>query len=206
MTVLRLTEQMNIFLNADIDMPRIMNVIAPLTIDSPTHMFGVRSATGAFRLFPVHGAVLAAHCAGLPRLPPPGTYTLQNSSKLLRLPLVRLSLPHLGSFSIILEYLYTKNEPQVFKSIAHYKNEAAPPYGLAPIEVIMGMYLNGLQLRIEDAGFWQVLQESWYCCTRNFDDFECRNPVFPVPSAIINFSERFGTEEIGIHRDDYVDD
>ncbi|KAJ7151292.1 hypothetical protein C8R43DRAFT_1190683 [Mycena crocata] len=54
-------------------------------------------------LFPVHAVVLAAHCAKLPRLPPPA----RSSASSAVLPVCPLALPSPQAFSILHAFMYT---------------------------------------------------------------------------------------------------
>ncbi|KAJ6625114.1 hypothetical protein B0H10DRAFT_1783365 [Mycena sp. CBHHK59/15] len=54
-------------------------------------------------VFPIHAVVLAAHCAALPRLPPPA----RASGSTAHLPVLPLSLPSPAAFSILHAFMYS---------------------------------------------------------------------------------------------------
>ncbi|KAJ7151312.1 hypothetical protein C8R43DRAFT_1190717 [Mycena crocata] len=77
----------------------------------PTHALVIGSSSSKHgqapdaqqSLFPVHAVVLAAHCAKLPRLPPPA----RSSSSSAVLPVCPLALPSPQAFSILHAFMYT---------------------------------------------------------------------------------------------------
>ncbi|KAJ7618608.1 hypothetical protein FB45DRAFT_981190 [Roridomyces roridus] len=72
----------------------------------PTHVLAVTSSKSRSEpasLFPVHGVVLAAHCAKLPRLPP----AQHGSRSSATLPVLPFSLPSPQAFTILHPYMYT---------------------------------------------------------------------------------------------------
>jgi hypothetical protein len=78
----------------------------------PTHLLAISqmskghsSSDSHVTLFPIHGIVFASHCANLPRLHAGS----QQHSHTLQLPILTLSIPSPGAFSLIHSYLYTRS-------------------------------------------------------------------------------------------------
>ncbi|CAK5278082.1 unnamed protein product [Mycena citricolor] len=87
-------------------LPSAISLSAPSREDVtyPTHILALsttaKSATDDALIYPVHGVLLAAHCAKLPRLPPasPAGHTV---------PILPLAVPSPSAFALIHTWMYT---------------------------------------------------------------------------------------------------
>lgn len=147
------------------------------TADTPTHIVAISplvndSPVNSVALHPVHGIILAAHCANLHVLPhsqPPG------GALRVTVPVVTISLPHPGSFGFLLRYLYTRRAQDVLAALFPDGTVKTSPPGqpkkiaethtvntiLSYIYLTHGLWSNVTTLGIFDETLWRVIEYTW---------------------------------------------
>lgn len=83
----------------------------------PTHVIAVSSSksssSDSLMMFPVHSLVLASQCSALPRLPGPAVQT----TSMLQVPVLPLSLPSPAAFHILHAFMYDHRLDSVLRAL-----------------------------------------------------------------------------------------
>ncbi|KZV99041.1 hypothetical protein EXIGLDRAFT_746365 [Exidia glandulosa HHB12029] len=145
--------------------------------DMPTHMLAVWSKSQAARqvkLFSAHDVLFAATCAHLPPLPASKQRALVGTED--KLPVVTLCIPHLPTFGILHEYLYTHDINRLLVSLLPTHTAAGVPIPPSPqayanacsrhvlmqhIGSVHGLWSNACALGVFDEELWNAIDKSW---------------------------------------------
>ena len=159
-------------------LPRKLEVVVmePLLPDVPTHIFAICSSVASQKrravLYPVHGLVVAAHCANLPVLPQSQP---QSGATNVSLPVVPLALPSPPMFPLLLAYLYKGRVQEVLSALFpfgvadaaprdHLKRtiEACSVSGLLSLAMkTHGLWSIVATLGIFDQPLWRTIEYAW---------------------------------------------
>ncbi|KAG8982597.1 hypothetical protein FRB90_006678 [Tulasnella sp. 427] len=161
----------------------------------PTHLLCVINPTTSHgQLYPVHAAVLAAHCPRIPQFPLPADTKSAECGSSVTFPIVPISLPHAESFPILFDYLYTKNFARFVSSLIPLPPPATPSMTedgkplnpdqkfnkivdalvqtytmgalLEKMKYIHGLWSNVWKLGIVEEGVWRCMNTAWTALVR----------------------------------------
>lgn len=174
--------------------PERMNVtVNDVSAQMPTHLLAIWQKPKAtpsssnrcpITLHPTHNIILASHCANLPAFP-----TQQSSPQPaapgaeISLPVQGLCVPHRESFTVVHQYVYTKDSAAFLasliprpsartltpivqsKSLSTFALRLAATFSMetlvAHLLFVTGVYANMCHLGIQDDEMWRVLQGAW---------------------------------------------
>jgi hypothetical protein len=160
-------------------LPRRLEVLVKdLSADTPTHLFAVHSKpTTRVSLYPVHALVFAAHCANLPPIPHTNSAAPAEDGKKIVLPVVPLCLPNPPTFSMLLNYLYTKRGDHLLSvllpipargqkpQLKQLSRTAATTFTVQALlsyaAKVHGLWCNVTALGVFDERLSQVIEVAW---------------------------------------------
>lgn len=157
---------------------------------APTHALHVRSVTGGplGAIYPIHPLILLSSCGAVPTFRP-APYVDATVREDVPLPRVGFPLPHPKSFSVLLDYLYTRNKrdfwlslcPVPLDRLAYIQGAEGSADGTQRvIEVLLALYDgddiglanavervkgvrdNAYHLSVDDEDLWITLRSVWF--------------------------------------------
>ncbi|RXW22485.1 hypothetical protein EST38_g3366 [Candolleomyces aberdarensis] len=175
----------------------------------PSHLAAVHSATAPpstlprkVTVYPVHNALLAAHCSRLPPFAQPKEKPTASADGRINLPIRSMALPAPECFVPLMTYLYTKNSYDLLQALFLEKppqnleedqKEMIPHYAtklgrantyqglMLRVIAITGVWKNACALGIFDDGLWDTLDLAWDVITEAFN-VAAGQPQFVIQS------------------------
>ena len=154
--------------------------------DAPTHMLAVYTPGTqplSVKLYPVHGAILAAHCASIAPFPASHPSPPATPDEPLTLPVVPLNLPHAESYPLLSAFLYTRRADSLMASLMpspppaatageagdillrRYARVIAATFTSRAIyqrlQTVYGLWANACRLGVFEHGLWMAIDQCW---------------------------------------------
>lgn len=162
--------------------------VGDLSHDVPTHMLAVYTPVKdtesklPVKLYPVHGVILAAHCANISALPESHPSIPEPGSSI-KLPVVPFNLPHADSWPLLSAFLYTRRIEALMASLMpcpppvtvddesgrvllqRYARALAATLPSRTIhkrlQIVYGLWANACRLGVFEHGLWTVIDRCW---------------------------------------------